>query len=121
DAESRLFQFWHRVRDGGIIRNNRISRIDGLTLERVDAWVRDKIAPGLRAGGVNFCVRNLKAALEWGVDNQYLLRNPLEAWELVGNKKSPRRRGLSPDELRAVFMAEPDEEWRVCWMVYLYS
>ncbi|MDR2390061.1 MAG: hypothetical protein LBE84_00050, partial [Planctomycetota bacterium] len=46
---------------------------------------------------------------------------PLEAWEPAGGKDAPRRCDLTPDELRAVFMAEPDEEWRVRWMVYLYS
>ncbi|MDR2392097.1 MAG: site-specific integrase [Planctomycetota bacterium] len=104
-----------------IIRDNRITRIDDLTLDRIEAWARDKIASGIRVGSVNFYVRNLKAALEWGVDNFHIRKNPLEAWELVGKKELPRQRNLSPEELRAVVMTEPNEEWRIRWTVYLYS
>ena len=104
-----------------IVLNNRIARIDDLTLDGIEAWARDKIASGLRARSVNFYVRNVKAALEWGVNNLYLRKNPLEAWERVGGKEASRQRGLSPAELRAVLMAEPSEEWRVRWTVYLYS
>ena len=104
-----------------IIQDNQIEKIDDLTFERIEAWARDKIASGIRARSVDFYIRNVRAALEWGVDNQYLRKNPLEAWEPANGKEPPRQRDLTPDELRAVFLAEPDEEWRVRWMVYLYS
>jgi integrase len=104
-----------------VIRNNRITRVEELELERIESWAKEKLASGLRRRSVNFYVRNIKAALEWGVDNLYLRRNPLEAWEPVGEKEPVERRDLSPNDLRAVIAAEPHEEWRVRWAVYLYS
>lgn len=98
-----------------------IQYIDQCTQDVVEAWARRKLLAGITPQTVNQRVSALRALFGWAVKRDYISRSPLVAWESL-RRTSPRfRRPLTNDEIRALFATESRPEWRLRWMVYLFT
>jgi integrase/recombinase XerC len=104
-----------------VVEVNRLKNVGDLTLPGVESWAKRRLDSGIRGQTVNLYVLLVQSALKWGLSNGLLHYNPLANWRPVRVNEPRKRRDLFPHEARAILETERNEEWRLRWLVYLYT
>lgn len=101
-----------------VVLENRFVYLADMTLEKVEAWATKAAQEGLTGQSINFYVGMIRNALRWAHDNGHIHRNVLANWCDVRKNEPRYRRDFRPDEIKRLFEAEKDPEWRLRWLVY---
>lgn len=101
-----------------LVEDNKLTRIDQITVSKVQEFADKLRAKGTRAQSINLYIRVVKCALSWARDFEYILRNPLAKWERLDNDEALKRRDMTAEEITRFFAAEDNEDYRLRWLVY---
>lgn len=104
-----------------VIQGSGARTVADLSAARVDGWVTARRNVGLRGQTINTYMILVAGALAWAYAEGLIAANPLAHWEAVRTHSPRPRRDLLPDEVKALFAAEDNAEWRTRWAVYLYT
>ena len=66
----------------------------------------------------NKCIKYLKSMLNWGVESEIILSNPIEKIKLLPNKRVKLRRALTADEAKALIEEAPPT-YKIIWRFFL--
>ncbi len=66
----------------------------------------------------NKCIKYLKSMLNWGVESEIILSNPIAKIKLLPNKRVKLRRALTVDEAKALIKEAPPS-YRIIWRFFL--
>lgn len=104
-----------------VIVANEFTFISDITLESISKWGLFKLSSGTRGQTINHYVGIINCALQWAMENKYIVDNPLKGWKPLRINEPRKRRDLRPDEVAAILATEHCDEWRLRWLVYFYT
>lgn len=116
NSVSAFMNAWRQV-----VYKNGFVYLSDIDIIKVEEWARRKQGEGTRGQTLNTYIIHVNGVFEWSFRNGFIHYNPLANWRPVRVNEPRKRRDLKPEEINAFLAAEWSDEWKLRWLIYLFT